>query len=253
MRSPIKFLSYFGRTQQYSSPSFSELARKHPSDKWTVHHYEQPYSNHLGPFRSSKFTLLEIGIGGWNGKDYSDRGRGGDSLRFWKEYFEEANIVGVDIVDKMELSEDRISIFTGSQTDQEFLREMLEEIDPPLVIIDDGSHINADVIQTFKLLFPSMKNGGVYVVEDTQTSYWPNSGDHCYGGQANERNSHDTIMGYFKSLCDGLNHAEFLDPSHPPTYFDKNILSIHFYHNIIFIVKGENSSESSMVSDGKLP
>ena len=49
---------------------------------------------------------------------------------------------------------------------------MLKSINSELdIIIDDGSHINEHVIRTFQYLFPKLKPGGIYVVEDTQTSY----------------------------------------------------------------------------------
>jgi demethylmacrocin O-methyltransferase len=42
------------------------------------------------------------------------------------------------------------------------------------IILDDGSHINDDVIQSFKIMFPKIRKGGVYIAEDLQTSYWSN-------------------------------------------------------------------------------
>ena len=46
-----------------------------------------------------------------------------------------------------------------------------------------------------------------------------------------------TIMNYFKSLTDALNNQEFLIPNYKQNYFDKKIVSMHFYHNLIFIYK----------------
>jgi hypothetical protein len=40
-------------------------------------------------------------------------------------------------------------------------------------IIDDGSHRNQDILKSFNFLFPKLNEGWVYIVEDTQTSYWP--------------------------------------------------------------------------------
>ena len=36
------------------------------------------------------------------------------------------------------------------------------------------------------------------------------------------------------------------------TYFDKKIVSMHFYHNLIFIYKGNNNEKSNIVVDNKL-
>ena len=56
-----------------------------------------------------------------------------------------------------------------------------------------------------------------------------------------------TIMNYFKSLTDALNNQEFLIPNYKQNYFDKKIVSMHFYHNIIFIYKGNNDEKSNLV------
>jgi hypothetical protein len=47
------------------------------------------------------------------------------------------------------------------------------------IIIDDGSHVNEHVITTFEYLLPILNNEGLYVIEDTQTAYWPE-----YGGSS---------------------------------------------------------------------
>ena len=38
-------------------------------------------------------------------------------------------------------------------------------------MIDDGSHINTDIITTFNELWPHVKPGGFYCIEDLNTSY----------------------------------------------------------------------------------
>ena len=58
-------------------------------------------------------------------------------------------------------------------------------IGPPDVIIDDGSHIGEHVCTTFETLFPRMATGGVYVIEDLHTSYWPS-----YGGEPRPAGTH---------------------------------------------------------------
>ena len=86
-----------------------------------------------------------------------------------------------------------------------------------------------------------MKEGGVYVIEDTETSYWPD-----YGGDSVNLNNSNTTMNFFKKLVDCLNHKEFLLKEYKPTFFDLNIVSIHFYHNLIFIYKGQNDEPSGI-------
>jgi len=71
------------------------------------------------------------------------------------------------------------------------------------------------------------------MVEDVETSYWPPNGN------LTDRNDPQTSMGFFKSLVDGLNYEEFRNV-YEPTYFDRNIMSIFFYHNLVIIKKSKN-------------
>lgn len=54
-------------------------------------------------------------------------------------------------------------------------------------------------------------------------------------------------MNYFKSLTDSLNNQEFIIPDYEQSYFDKTIISMHFYHNLIFIYKGNNDEKSNVI------
>ena len=211
-----------------------KLATIYGTDKWNAHWYAQHYHRHFKSVRKKKLKILEIGVGGDN-----DPKRGGASLRMWKKYFPKSLIYSIDIHDKSPLQEKRIRIFQGSQADESFLREVYKEIGLVDIIIDDGSHMNEHVIKTFKVLFPLLKDGGIYVGEDLQTAYWPN-----YGGDSTNLNNPATSMGFFKALVDGINHVEFERPGYSPTYFDANITSIHFYHNMAFIFKGHNKELS---------
>jgi len=210
--------------------NLNKLAQIYGTDKWGRHYYTQHYITHFKEFKYEKLNLLEIGVGGYD-NPYS----GGKSLRMWKKYFPYGKIFSLDIVDKSFLQEKRIKIFKGSQVDKEFLMNVVNEIGEINLIVDDGSHINEHVIETFKILFPILKEGGVYVIEDTQTSYWSD-----YGGDNTNFNNPKNMMQFFKSLVDGINYQEYKILDYQPTYYDQNILSIHFYRNIIFIQKGKN-------------
>lgn len=214
-----------------------DLASYFGTDKWGSHFYIPQYEAHLRKFRFRKIKLLEIGVGGYEHPEF-----GGNSLRMWKRYFPLGRIYSLDIYDKSRHEESRIKIFKGSQIDKQFLEHIVKETGELDIIIDDGSHINAHVIETFTLLFPALKHGGVYVVEDTQTSYWPNQ-----GGSSENLNQDGTTMNWFKRLADGLNYREFRLPNYKPTYFDQTVVSIHFYHNLVFVYKGDNLEESNVV------
>ena len=207
------------------------------TDKTGSHFYLTHYMTHLNRFKYKSINLLEIGVGG-----YENPHSGGESLRMWKKYFPFGKIFGLDIYDKSSLQENRIKIFKGSQVDKDFLNVVSDYIGGIDIIIDDGSHINEHVIETFNILFPKLKVGGIYIIEDTQTSYWQD-----FGGDSKDLNNPKTMMNYFKGLTDSLNNQEFLIPNYEQSYFDKKIISIHFYHNLIFIYKGDNNEKSNLV------
>lgn len=217
----------------------SQLANKHRTDKGPWHHnYTPVYDSYLHPLRHQALTLLEIGIGGY---EYPDRG--GESLKMWAEYFTHAHIVGIDIHDKSQLVfadyiRERVKTFKGSQTDVEFLSKLITIIGQPNIILDDGSHKNADNIKTFNLLFPALQEGGIYIIEDTETSYWKEE----YGGNPWICNRDiTTTTGYFQSLTDILNYEKIpnypTDPNDVMVSLSNHIKSIHFYKNIIIIFK----------------
>lgn len=224
----------------YSS-DLNKLGAYYGTDKVNSHFYTQHYQSHFRQFRFKRINLLEIGVGGENNPLL-----GGNSLRMWKKYFLFAKIFSLDIYDKSIHEEKNIKIFQGDQTDVDFLEIISNEIGIIDLIIDDGSHINEHVIKTFNFLFPKLKDGGIYVIEDTQTSYWEE-----YGGSKDE--NPQTIMNYFKNLTDSLNNREFISENYIQSYYDKKIVSMHFYHNMIFIYKGDNNEESNIIVNNILP
>jgi hypothetical protein len=128
--------------------------------KW--HHYLALYDRHLSRFRGRPVRILELGI-------Y----RGG-SLQIWKAYFGERAIIhGVDIDPACAgFAEERVVIHIGSQADARFLKRVVEEIGGVDVVVDDGSHRSSDQIASFEILYPLVEENGVYLCEDTRTSYW---------------------------------------------------------------------------------
>ena len=153
----------------------------------------------------------------------------------WKHYFPKGRIHGLDIEDKSFVDEGRIKAFRGSQDDPEVLRRIVDEIGRPDIVIDDGSHQPAHILATFEVLFPLLADDGIYVVEDTQTSYWPE-----WGG-AEDPEDRSTSMAMLKRLADGLNHVEYVVEPYEPTYTDQHVVGVHFYHNLVFVQKGVNA------------
>ncbi|RCG25478.1 class I SAM-dependent methyltransferase [Streptomyces diacarni] len=223
--------------------SLTELAQLHGSDKWGTHRYTTHYERHFHPLRHLPLRVLEIGVGG-----HDDPEAGGASLRMWRDYFPHARVHGIDVFDKSPLDEARIRTFQGHQADEDFLDHVIAQTGPLDLVIDDGSHINRDVLASFRKLFPVLREGGFYVVEDTQTAYWPG-----YGGSSTELGDTTTSMGFLKTLVDGLNHEEFLLPDYTPRYTDSTVVAAHFYHNLALIQKGENTEGTLPMSRARVP
>ncbi len=215
------------------------LAELYGCSKGIEHRYLEHYEEHLSPWRKRKITVIEIGIGG-----NEDPRAGGNSLRMWKAFFPKGAIYGVDIADKSAHDEPRIRTFRGDQSDEKFLRRVIAETGTPDIIIDDGSHINCHVLKTFQVLFPLLAADGMYAVEDTQTAYWPR----C-GGSSTDLQNAPTSMVMLKGLIDGLNYEEFIRPGYVPSYYDKHIVGMHFYHNLVFIRKGLNNEGSNLIKN----
>ena len=212
------------------------MARRYGTDKWGVHRYADHYQTHLGHLKRCRFNLLEIGVGGYDLPD-----QGGASLRMWKAFFPRANIFAIDIFEKSKLEEPRIKIFRGSQDDPEFLRRVAQEIGQIDVVIDDGSHVNAHVLASYQTLFPLLSSDGIYAIEDMQTTYWP-----AFGGTP-DATGQDTSVALIKRLIDGLNWEEI--PNREPTPSDPAIRALHVYHNLAFIIKGDNQEGTRYGND----
>ncbi|MFQ6329972.1 class I SAM-dependent methyltransferase [Nocardia sp. CWNU-33] len=212
------------------------LSLRFGSDKWGGHWYTEHYERHFAPLRNSRVRLLELGIGGYQAPNV-----GGASLRIWKQYFRRGMVYGLDYFDKSGIAEPRLQPLQGDQGDPALLAELGGSLGLFDIIIDDGSHISGDVIASFEALFAHVRPGGLYVVEDTQTSYWTG-----WGGSSTELDSPATTVGYLKTLVDALHHQEFeKDAGRQPRPHDEWIGAVHFYHNIVVIEKRRNSEQSA--------
>lgn len=147
---------------------------------------------HYFPIYQSVLTrterMLEIGV---------DRG---GSLRMWREYLPDATIVGLDISPKVAQYDDPqndIHVRVGDQTDTSFLSSVLEEFGPFDTVLDDGGHTNKQMIASFQYLFPRLKPGGVYIVEDVCANYWT-----LY------RDQRESFVDFTKWLMDAM-HAHY--------------------------------------------
>lgn len=161
--------------------------------------------------------ILEIGV------------QGGGSLELWKQYFPNAEVVGVDIDEQCKEHEklgDNIKVFIGDQTKVKFL-ETLGNFD---IIIDDGGHyMTQQQVSLNTLLANQLNPGGLYVIEDLHTSYWDQFLD-----------IRKTTISVLKDMVDDLHQYADESPRCEVKQGLKNkynIKSISFYSGIVFIEK----------------
>jgi hypothetical protein len=154
------------------------LALKHAADKCPTfyHSYSPVYHRLLGPVRRQCRAVLEIGIGHpelmdpiveWTGRKY----RPGASLRMWRDYFPKARIIGCDIRNDVLFNERRISTFVADQGSVRSLRALLRaaKVRSFDLILDDGSHQVDDMRVSLRTLWPHVRQGGTYIIEDIHT------------------------------------------------------------------------------------
>jgi hypothetical protein len=123
--------------------------------------------------------IVELGI--WDG----------GSVAFWFESFHPDKHVAIDILERTDSAyfqrykasrrvEGAIRTFWGTdQADTHALRRIVQSefADQLDLVIDDASHIYRQTKVSFEALFPFLRPGGLYIIEDWGWEYW----DSCYG------------------------------------------------------------------------
>ena len=123
------------------------------------HNYTRQYNSLLHEFREKPIKYLEIGV--YNG----------GSVKAFRETFKNSTcILGLDINNickKYEDVKNNLFIEIGDATNSNFIQQITTKYGSFDIILDDGSHRNKDVIESFELLFPLLNDNGIYIIEDT--------------------------------------------------------------------------------------
>ena len=184
------------------------------------------YEHRLAPLRDQKIKMLEIGLG-------CDMGYGpGASYYTWLEYFPHVDLYYIEYdaecAHKWANSTDKATIFTGDQADTEFLTEFMLTVGGNFdVIIDDGGHTMNQQRASLKTLWPAIKPGGIYFIEDLATSYIAKYGGGAIGS--------DTMMNDLKIMLDDINRA----PEVPITFpkVSNQVVSFEFTQEVVALTK----------------
>jgi hypothetical protein len=168
------------------------LGTRFGTDKVSGHNYHLYYHDVLNHLRDKPIHMLEVGVQHFN------------SIDMWKAYFPLAKIYGIDI--NKEYKDDRICIYRADQSNRDQLNSVISQMKTRCDFInDDGSHIPEHQILTFDLFFTEVLNyGGVYIIEDIETSYWKRNG--LYGYETRYGYQHpNSLIEKFKHVCDYVN------------------------------------------------
>jgi hypothetical protein len=210
------------------------FGKQYGTDKIHQHGYHRFYNKELLEYKNMKnIGVLEIGVEGFG------------SINMWKSYFPDAYIYGIDI--NKEYKDDAIQVFKADQSDINSLENIKNQLNHPIFYInDDGSHVPEHQLMTFDYLFSNvLQEGGVYIIEDIEVSYWRKG--YLYGYNANYGFGHElSIVEKFKLLIDYTNYP-FLDENDKKVLDEntqflssktkKSILTINFSENCIIIKK----------------
>ncbi len=225
---------------QAGQKTLDELAVKYETDKSShCHRYTAVYEPYFAPLRDKKIKFLEIGFAT------------GSSAHMWEDFFEQADLYFIDILKdcfkKHGKDLKRSKFFQVDQSDrgqlEAFVRAVGGEFD---IIVDDGGHTMTQQITSFEMLFPHVKSGGIYVVEDLHTSYWK-----LYGGggtQGDPYAQEGSAIQFLLQRVHDINRAAARTgranfSATPPriksqiSYCSQHIQSMHFYGSMCFIFK----------------
>ncbi len=133
----------------------SEILRTYKTDKAKEHSYGEYYDSLFEKYdRTSPLKILELGV------------QGGGSILAWKDYFPNAEVIGVDISDNRwpEYKQDRVS-FNKCDLREFDISGYKDSFD---IIIDDSDHFIGTQMFIVANYFPLLKKGGTMVIEDVQ-------------------------------------------------------------------------------------
>ena len=151
----------------YSNKRLEELVDNSRTDKNTIHSYLPLYQKLLRKKKKTAKNVLEVGIS-----------RGG-SIKLWHDFFTNANIYGLDIINSYEVwdaikNKDRIILhtYTDAYNIEIFTINFLNKNIKFDFMLDDGPHTLESMIQFIKLYSQIMTSDGILIIEDVQSWDW---------------------------------------------------------------------------------
>lgn len=160
-----------------------ELFEKYKADKVAsvYHDYSRDYFELLNPYKEEYTNILEIGVGNIPLMNHHVGGNyiPGASIRAWRDFFPNATIYAIDILEDVMFEEERIKTYVADQGNSESLDNFVKQVRNDNknenlefdFILDDGSHNIAHQVVSLHTLNQYLKIGGLYIIEDI-ASWW---------------------------------------------------------------------------------
>ena len=147
--------------------SLLEIIDNTRTDKNTSHSYLSLYPKILEQKKDTAKNILEIGI------------QDGGSIKLWHDYFTNATIYGLDIMNENKLwdglkNKDRIILYCShdAYNTEKFKTTFLDKDIKFDLILDDGPHTLESMKTFIKLYSQIMTDDGILIIEDVQKWDW---------------------------------------------------------------------------------
>jgi Methyltransferase domain len=205
------------------------LGRHYNGTDKLEHGYLPYYSTHFRSMRFRRMLVFEIGVGGY------DNVAAGGSLQLWRDYLIRSTIIGLDVHHKNVQLGRRVRFDRADQNSQADLLDVVDRHGSPDIVIDDGSHVGDHIHTSFETLWPMLRPGGWYVVEDLATSFFPDFG----GGDPPPPKSG---VGLARTAVEAVVSHDPTFTQHPefgpaPTLQRPDVTAVHCYPGIAFFRK----------------
>jgi predicted methyltransferase len=141
--------------------TLKQICSIYSTDKNCLHSYvDEVYENLFKDIRLSAKNILEIGVDN------------GGSIFMWREYFENAKVIGIDNKDCPQLANrERIEFISSDAYRVDLVDQLPSNFD---IIIDDGPHTLESMVFFIKEYINKINQKGMIVIEDIQEFNWTN-------------------------------------------------------------------------------
>lgn len=197
------------------------------------HNYTEIYSELLHDYRDKKVLITQIGSSTQ------------DTPTVWESFLPHSEIHLLDLEGKNKQYH-RIYVHSFKKYDRSLLEQLLKKWGAIDIFIDNGQFPHADQLEMLEMIFPQLKLGGIYIIENTQSSYWQTLG----GGGSPEMplSAPTSLIENLKLKIDDLLYSaartQIADPKKTPdhirkdfTHWQRDLKWISFYKGLVVLKK----------------